>query len=183
MSTLMQKAKIVQNCYIVRDLEAACARLHNIYGIGPFLGGQESQLTDHVYRGTATDPIRIRGVFVQSGDLNVELVQLMSDAPSAFHDLFPNGEEGFHHVAVFCDDYDKERDAFAAAGYPVASEFTAVGQKICYVDARNPLGHMIELYPENPVIRNMYQATIDAANTWDGKHLIIPWDTAIRPAS
>jgi hypothetical protein len=90
--------------------------------------------------------------------------------------MFAAGAEGFHHVAMFCDDYVARRDAFAAEGFEVASEFTvSFGAQICYVDARATLGHMIELYPESDIIRGMYQQTRDAARDWDGKELIIPW--------
>lgn len=176
----MRKAPgaIVQNCYIVRDLEAACARMNRLYGIGPFVGGGEGVgvLDKHVYRGRPAPPIRIRGVFVQSGDLNIELVQLVSTTPSAFHDMYPGGGEGFHHVAMFCDDYEADRDRFVAEGMPVASEFeTAFGARICYIDARETLGHMIELYPENAIIRGMYAQARDASVGWDGDRLIIPW--------
>ena len=168
--------QVVQNCYVVRDLEAACARLHRLYVIGPFLGGGEAVLGDHVHRGRAEAPIEIRGVFVQSGELNIELVQLLSTTPSAFRDMFADGAEGFHHVAIFCDDYVARREAFRREGYEVASEFTvSFGAQICYIDARATLGHMIELYPENAIIRGMYQQARDAARTWDGQQLIIPW--------
>jgi hypothetical protein len=121
-------------------------------------------------------PIRLRGVFVQSGDLNIELIQILSDAPSAFHDMYSAGREGFHHVALFCDDYEGERDAWVGAGYPVASEFTVPwGANICYIDARSHFGHMIELYPEDAIIRGMYQQARDAMNGWDGTRLIVPW--------
>lgn len=158
------------------DLEAACARLHRRYGIGPFVGGGEGVLDHHRYRGEPTPPIRIRGVFVQSGELNIELLQLVSTTPSAFHDMFPDGGEGFHHTAIFCADYERTRDDWAAAGAPVASEFqTAFGAKICYVDARRDHGHMVELYPEHPVIRAMYREAREAAARWDGRELIVPW--------
>ena len=172
----MRHARIVQNAYVVPDLDLACQQMHRLVGIGPFLGGQAGELRDHVYRGHSAAPIRYRSVFVQSGELNVELIQLLSAAPSAFHDMFPNGGQGLHHVAVFCDDYARQRDAFVAAGYPVASEFMAgVGAQICYIDARAVLGHMIELYPEHPAIRRRYQQTRDAAAQWDGLQLIQPW--------
>ena len=167
---------IVQNCYVVRDLDEACARLGALYGIGPFVGGGEGTLDNHVHRGAPAPPIRIRGVFVQSGDLNIELVELLSDAPSAFHDMYPDGGEGFHHNAMFCPDYTATRDAFVAAGMPVASEFvTAFGAKICYMDARATHGHMIELYPEDATIRAMYARARSAAEDWDGRDLIVPW--------
>ncbi len=169
-------AAIVQNCYVVRDLEAACARLHRLYGIGPFVGGATAQLDNHVYRGRAVDPIVLRGVFVQSGDVNLELVELLSTGPSAFHDMYPDGSEGFHHVAIFCNDYAAERDRFVADGLAVASEFTvSFGPSICYIDARSDLGHMIELYPEDAIIRAMYAQARDAARDWDGRELIVPW--------
>lgn len=166
----------VQNCYVVPDLEAACQRFHALYNIGPFVGGTEAVLEHHEYRGEAAEPIRLRGVFVQSGDLNVELVQILSDGPSAFHDMYASGEGGFHHAALFCDDYEATRDELVAAGMPLASEFTTIfGTKICYLDARDTLGHMIELYPENAIIRDMYRQARDAAKDWDGRDLIIPW--------
>lgn len=167
--------KIVQNCYVVRDLEAACARFHGLLGIGPFVGGVEAILSDHHYRGQPAEPIRLRGVFVQSGDLNIELVQILSTGPSAFHDMFPDGGEGLHHVAMFCDDYEAERDRLVAAGCPVVSEFEAVGAHICYIDARDTLGHFIELYPEHPTIRAMYAQPVEEARNWDGQNLIVPW--------
>lgn len=166
----------VQNCYVVADLDASCRRMHDLYGIGPFIGGKEVVLDNHVYRGTAAEPVRLRGVFVQSGDHNIELVELLSDAPSAFHDMFARGQEGFHHAAVFADDYEATRDRFVAAGMPVASEFTvSFGAMICYLDARDTLGHMIELYPENDIIRGMYRQTREEAQAWDGRDLIVPW--------
>jgi len=168
--------EIVQNCYVVRDLEEACARFHALYGIGPFVGGVEAELGDHVHRGRQAPPIRLRGVFVQSGPLNIELVQILSDGPCAFTDMVPAGAEGFHHVALFCPDYEATRDAWVAAGYEVASEFgTAFGARICYIDARADMGHMIELYPEHPVIRAMYRQAREAPRGWDGRDLIIPW--------
>lgn len=176
MTTLLSRAAIVQNAYVVNDIEEACHRLHKIYGIGPFLGNQKTALAGVMHRGEPAPDIEITGVFVQSGDLNIELVQQHSSGPSAFRDMFPKGKQGFHHVAVFCDDYEAERDAFVAAGYPIASEFDSrVGCKICYVDTTATLGHMVELYPENEVIRAMYAQTRAAADTWDGKDLIRPF--------
>jgi hypothetical protein len=178
MTPLLQQARIVQNAYVVPDLEQACRQMHQLYGIGPFVGGQPAELRAHAYRGQPAPAIRFRSVFVQSGELNVELVQVLSPGPSAFHDMFGADQQGLHHVAVFCTDYARERDAFVQAGYPVASEFTAgVGAQICYVDTRPVLGHMIELYPEHPAIRAKYQQARDAAAHWDGQTLIIPWAT------
>lgn len=167
---------IVQNCYIVSDLEQACVRFHEMLGVGPFIGGRAAVLHDHCYRGEPAAPISFRAVFVQSGDIVIELIQLVSAAPSAFHDMYGDGGEGLHHTAMFCSDYERERDALAAAGYPIASEFTvSFGARICYIDTRCILGHMMELYPPDPRIHAMYRRTREASEHWDGGDLIIPW--------
>ena len=167
---------IVQNAYVVANLERGCDRFHRLFGVGPFVGGAEWVLADHVYRGQPADPIRICGVFVQSGPLNIELVELVSNGPSAFHDMF-GGErrEGLHHSAVFADDYEAAKQRFVAQGFPVASEFSYADRRICYIDARPLLGHMIEIYPEMPLIRGMYAQARDAALARPGELAILPW--------
>jgi hypothetical protein len=166
----------VQICYVVPNLEQACAEFHAMFGIGPFIGGGEVVLDRHTYRGEAADPIVVRGVFGQSGDLNVELLELVSTSPSAFRDVFPGRQGGVHHAAIFCDDYVQARDGFSDRGMSIVSEFeTDFGARICYIDTRERLGHMLELYPENDIIRGMYARTRYEAEHWDRAKLIIPW--------
>lgn len=170
------KLDYVQICYVVENLEVACENFHAMFGIGPFIGGGEVILDRHVYRGQVADPIVLRGVFAQSGDMNIELVELVSTGPSAFRDMYPGRQHGVHHAAIFCEDYAETRDRLVAQGMPVASEFeTAFGAKICYIDARERIGHMLELYPENAIIREMYARTRFEAAHWDGSQLIVPW--------
>lgn len=181
LSPLLPASAIVQNCYVVADLDQACRAFHDAFGIGPFMGGDPFALEEHSYRGEAQPPIRARGAFVQSGDLNIELIQILSDGPSAFHDMFPRpGAGGLHHAAMFADDYEARQAQFVAAGYPVVSEFrvVALDARICYLDTRPLLGHMIELYPENAGIRAMYAQARAAAQRWDGGRLIVPWGEA-----
>lgn len=168
--------KFVQICYVVPNLEQACADFHAMFGMGPFIGGGEVILDRHTYRGETADPIVLRGVFAQNGDMNVELVELVSAGPSAFRDMFPGRQYGVHHAAIFCDDYTQVRDGFSARDMVVASEFeTVFGARICYIDARERIGHMLELYPENEIIRDMYARTRFEAERWDRAKLIIPW--------
>ncbi len=171
-----QPVDFVQQCYITRDLEGACRRLSALLGAGPFLGGGELVLDQHVYRGRLAGPIRLRGVFGCAGETNLEILQILSDGPCAFTDMFPGGGEGMHHTAHFCTDYVAERDRLVEAGFPVASEFTMIfGAKICYIDTRAALGHMIELYPDHAVIRDMFAQARDAAQGWDGTGLMRPF--------
>lgn len=169
---------LVQMAFLVRDLEAGCAALNRTYGWGPFLGGTEGVLADHVYRGQSADPIRIRGVFVQTGDINVEVIEVVSEAPSAFHEMLrADGQPVLHHCATFAADYEGTRDHMVAQGYPVVSEFGFAGHRICYVDTRPLLGYMTEIYPDLPIIRAMYAETVEATAARPGDPAITPFTT------
>jgi hypothetical protein len=169
---------LVQMAFLVPNLEEGCAALNRTYGWGPFLGGTEGVLADHVYRGEPADPIRIRGVFVQTGIINVEVIEVVSDAPSAFHEMLrADGLPVLHHCATFAADYEGVRDHLVAQGYPVVSEFGFAGHRICYVDTRPLLGYMTEIYPNLPVIRAMYAETVEATKARPGDPAITPFAT------
>jgi hypothetical protein len=174
MRSLLKRARVVQNAYVVGDLEASCRRLYRLFGIGPFVGNRVARFTDHRYRGRDVEPIELKAIFVQSGEIVIELIQVLSAGPSAFHDMYAPGEGGLHHVAIFTDRYESERDAFVGAGYPVASEFLGAPPdcRVSLVDTRPDLGHMVELYPDHPAIREFYAATRAAADAWDGRFAI-----------
>jgi len=49
----------------------------------------------------------------QSGSIQIEMVSQLNRAPSAYHDTVPEGGAAFHHVALYCHDYDADlRDEF-----------------------------------------------------------------------
>ncbi len=169
--TLLDRARIVQNAFVVNDLAAACRRWNHIYGIGPFLASRHFVLQMD-YAGARVD-VELAGAFVQSGDIVIELLQQLNDVPSPFRQMFLPGHEGLHHVAVFAKNFEQERDRFKAAGFKIAGEFEYVaGCPICYIDTSAALGHMIELYTDHEAVRTMYAASRNAAETWDGVNLI-----------
>lgn len=170
------ETKIVQNAYVTDDLHGTCDRLFREYGIGPYILASDLQLGEHRYRGTPEEPIILDAAFAQSGDLNIEIIQVKSSGPSAFSDMFGGNVGGLHHVAYFCDDYYAERDRLKSLGYPVASEFSiGEGLEICYVDTRALFGHMVELYPRDELLVGLYSRVKNLRHQWDGQELLIPW--------
>jgi len=168
---VLQNARIVQNAYVVNDLEEACRRWHGVYGVGPFIGSRRFVL-EMDYRGRRVD-VEMAGAFAQSGDVVLELLQQLNDVPSPFRQLFPQGREGFHHVAAFCDDYAETRARAQAAGFEIAGELDyAPGCRICYIDTSAVLGHMVELYTDHPAVRDLYAAVRAASQDWDGAELL-----------
>lgn len=168
--------EIVQNAYVVGDLGVAARGFGAALGIGPFVGGGEIELSRHVYRGRAAAPIRLLGAMAQSGAMNIELVQLLSEGPCAFSEMFGGGAQGFHHVAAFAADYAGTVARLEGLGMAVVSAFEVPwGAPVCYLDARAAMGHMIEIYPEDATIRAMYAQVRDAAAGWDGAATFVPW--------
>lgn len=169
---------IAQLCYVVADLDEACRRFHEAFGMGPFVGGTPFSLEHHRYCGQPSEPIRLRGAFGWSAGLCIELVEVHSDTPSAFNDMRDgSGATFLHHVATFVDDYAAARERCAQAGYPVVSEFAipALDVEICYVDTRALCGHMLEIYPENAGVRAMYEQARRISGDWSAGSLIVPW--------
>ena len=170
--------KLIQNAYVVNDIDAAITRWHALWGLGPFFVRRHIVMQQVMYRG-APSSIDISAVYVQAGPVQVELVQQHCTTASAFRDMFPAGQEGFHHVAVLPDDYDRTLADYAALGYPVATEVrTASGRGAAFIDTRPLLGHMVEVYIPGDGIQNLYRSVAAAAASWDHKVLTIELDPA-----
>ena len=172
MESLLKGAKIIQNAYVVDNLEEAIERWTKLYGIGPWVIMPHVIGQNLTYRGEPSE-LDFSAGFVQSGEINIELIEQHTDGPSAFRDMFAPGEEGFHHVAIISDDYEGDKARFEAAGCPVATEFSlAQDSGIAFIDTRKMLGHMVELYQNEASINRLYSVIRQAAENWDGETLI-----------
>jgi hypothetical protein len=172
MESLMKGAKIIQNAYVVDNLEEAMERWTKLYGIGPWVILPHVIGQNLTYRGEPSE-LDFSAGFVQTGEINIELIEQHTEGPSAFRDMFAPGEEGFHHVAIISDDYEGDKARFEAAGCPVATEFSSGPDSgIAFIDTRKLLGHMVELYQNEAAINGLYSVIRQAAENWDGETLI-----------
>lgn len=174
MTSVLPALRIVQNAYVVDDIERACHRFHQLYRTGPFLVMGIHPMQDVVYRGAPTEVIT-EAAFGWAGDIMIELISQHSDSPSAYREAFPKGTEGLHHVAAFAVDYAAELRAFAEQGYEVVMEMGVGDARISYIDTRSTAGHMVELYPDSDALRGIYDRVRNASGEWDGKDLMIPF--------
>lgn len=162
---------MIQNAYVVNDIDEAIERWHALWDIGPFFVRRHITMAQVLYRG-APSRIDISAVYVQAGPIQVELVQQHCDSPSAFRDMYPAGSEGFHHVAVQPRDYRQLLDSYAARGFAVATEVrTASGRGAAFIDTRPMLGHMMEVYLSGEGTLALYRMVAEAAASWDRKQL------------
>jgi hypothetical protein len=167
----MEYGSIIQNAFIVNDLEAAMHHWHTMFGTGPFLVTEHIQFDRVVYRGAEVE-LDISVALAQSGDMQIELIQQHSDGPSCYRDSYAPGEEGFHHVAILCKDHKAVCQRYADAGIVAATEIGSGDQRIAYMDARARIGVMVELYPDTDGIRGLFDRVRDIHEGWDGKKLV-----------
>jgi hypothetical protein len=168
-----ERQSIVQLAYHVGDLDGAMERWRRTMGIGPFLVRRHIALDKVLYRGAAST-LDISAAHAQSGDIQIELIQQHCSAPSAFRDMFAEGEEGLHHVALFPEDHQEMVAHYNRLGYATATDLiTAEKRGAAYVDTRSMLGHMVEIYRVNDSLIQFYEAIAKASDGWDGERLAI----------
>jgi catechol 2,3-dioxygenase-like lactoylglutathione lyase family enzyme len=159
---------IMQNAYVVNDVEEAAWRWVKTMGVGPFLINRHLQIGDPFHRGQPGG-LDFSIAIAQAGPVQIELIQQHCDSPSCYRDLYPRGREGFHHVAVVVDDYDAQLAHYAAAGFQIASGGVMGDMRFCYVDTSASIGNMVELVEDKPLMRAFMAAVAGAAETWDGR--------------
>ncbi len=163
--------EIIQIAYVVKDLEEAATRFMRIMGVGPFFVLENPKISDGLYRGHPSD-VQFSTAISHAGDVQVELVAQHCDSPSCYRDLIPEGEEGFHHIAVIVDDYQAEIDRYANLGFDVASSGRMGDMEFSYVDTSQSILGMTEVLQSRPFIEQYFENLHKACETWDGSRPI-----------
>ena len=162
-----ERMALLQNCWVVADLDDAMERWLSM-GVGPFFR-RDSDYPDALYRGRP-EPLAFKAALAQAGPVQIELIQQTSKGPSAYRDMVPEGQSGFHHMCRIVHNVGEEIRRLRARGIEMASEFRSVGgAQVAYADTRNELGCMLELVPAEPVLINLFRDVAEAARYWDGR--------------
>ncbi|MDA0339215.1 MAG: VOC family protein [Proteobacteria bacterium] len=159
--------QFLQAAWIVNDLEQAVERWLKTTRVGPFFIIPHVSVENALYRGTPTT-IDFSGALAQAGPMQIELIQQHSDTPSAYRDTFAPGQEGFHHVCGFIEDFDAEVEHYRQQDSPLAFEGAFGDMRFGYVDTRASVGFMTEVIEDRDSIRQMFKMVADAAIDWDG---------------
>ena len=165
--------------FVVRDLDAAVRHWTGVLGIGPFLfleNGTGRPPGPSRYRG---DEVRIemRLAFGQVGDVQVELIEQVNDAPSPYRDFLASGREGLQHLGYCVPDHEDACRRLEAAGYRPELVIPIAGQDrpIVYYGAPDMIGAMIELTPWR--WRRAREAVAARLAAWTGGDPLIRHDT------
>lgn len=168
-SDLIAGLPVRQVAYFVQDVRAAAAAHATLFGSGPFFVADHIPLRRADHRGTP-GTLDHSSAYGQWGVLMVEFVQQNDDGPSVFRDLYPDGGEGLHHLAIIVDDLAAARGQFEAAGIGCALHAEMMdGFTFLMMDAVKRYGHFIELYEGGARLTGFYDFVAKAARGWDGR--------------
>jgi hypothetical protein len=165
----LRDRRFMQLCWVVPDIRAAMDNWTRTAGVGPFFFFEDVSFEDGRYRGRPAQMAKHQAAIAQAGDVQIELVCQTVDEPSIWRDVVPAGQGGFHHMALYCEDYQAMRDAYTADGYEVAYEGLMMGHRTCWIDTSRSLGFMVELVTKNPTADYVFGQIRAAAEGWDGQ--------------
>lgn len=168
----LDKTPVRQIAYFVPDVVAAARAHMATFGSGPYYVAEHIPLTSNFYRGTP-QPLDHSSAYGQWGDVMVEFVQQNNEGPSVFRDLYPDGGQGLHHVALIVNDIRKAMADYEAAGYSAALYAeVAPGVGFAMMDCVATLGHFVELYEPTPQLLAVYDLVRTSAVDFEGEEPI-----------
>ncbi len=164
-----ENTPVRQIAYFVPDVVAAARAHMETFGSGPFYVAEHIPLTLSLYRGQPAE-LDHSSAYGQWGDVMVEFVQQNNDGPSVFRDMYPDGAQGMHHVALIVEDMKAAMRRFEAAGHATGLYAeVAPGVGFAMMDCVESLGHFVELYEPTPPLLAVYDLVRSAAQDFDGR--------------
>lgn len=170
---------VTQLGFVVRDIEATLDHWVQVMGVRPFLFCTEGSGRDPLptlYRGTEVK-VQTRLAFGFVGDVQIELIEQVNDAPSPYRTFIDAGHEGLQHLGYWVEDHEASCRRVEAAGY--VAEYLIQGpnrpRPVVYYRSPSLLGPMLELVP--PELRRNRQAVLEMARNWSGGDPLVRYAT------
>jgi hypothetical protein len=174
-----QGERVEQIAFVVPDIDAAMSHHAAMFGSGPYFLNHIVD-GDCIYRG-APSKLNVKFALGQWGDVQLEFIENVDDAPSLFRELnvADSPRSVFHHVCLLPASLSESISSFAAQGFPVVSDMTTpVGTRIVMVDTVDRYGHFVELHERSPHVDRVYANIRRASEEFDGERLVRPFSEA-----
>jgi hypothetical protein len=155
----------VQLAFVVDDVIESARQWADLYGAGPFYVLPRRALAG-TYRGRPSQ-VETRIGVSQLGPLQVELIEVRSEEPSAY-DEPPRSGPGPHHLATVTERYDAAMAHYGRLGRPAVMELESGGARIAYVDTRAAVGLYTEVIEHSDTFVRALRGTARACASWDG---------------
>ncbi|MDE2422505.1 MAG: VOC family protein [Gammaproteobacteria bacterium] len=161
---------IAQNGYVVRDIHQAMDHWINVLGVGPWFFVERVQIDKFTYRGQPSS-IEMSVAMANSGDIQIELIQQLNDAPSMYLDFLAAGHEGLQHISYWTNEYQDLYDKALSLGYNVGQEGQIGGEqgRFAYFDSQgHQPGTVIEISDLSGPKRAIFDYIKKASIGWNG---------------
>jgi Glyoxalase/Bleomycin resistance protein/Dioxygenase superfamily len=170
---LLMTRDYMQQAWVVQSLAVAMRHWTEVCGVGPFFVMEHVPMENLTYRGKPAK-LDCSIAIAQAGRTQVELIEQHCDNPSIYRDLVPKGHSAFHHVAVICEDYDRDLAHCQSLGYAEGATGSFGDMRFAYIDTSRDLDCVIELLEDKASIRDHFKMIADAAVDWDGRDPVRP---------
>lgn len=170
---------VIQNGYVVRDIEAAMRHWIEVLGVGPWFYVEHLPVSDFRYKGQPS-PVDMSLALANSGSLQLELIQQHNEAPSLYRDFLNAGHEGLQHLGYGTKNYDADLARLLDAGYAIGHSGTIDGRgPFVYLLTEAHPGTIVELFDLRGSRERIFAGIAEAARHWDGRDPIrTTWPTA-----
>ena len=160
---------VIQNGYVVRDIDAAMRHWIDVLGVGPWFYIDQLPVPDFEYNGQPS-PVHISLALANSGPLQLELIQQRNDAPSLYLDFLNAGHEGLQHLGYGTYQFDTDLAQLLEAGYRVGHSGSVSGRgRFIYLLTAGHPGTIVELFDMSQGRDRVFAGIAAAARDWDGQ--------------
>jgi len=161
----MKPLIIRQMGYVTDDIEASALAWVKTMGAGPFFVLPGMGFQSWTYLGEPQE-MTLDIAFGQVGDMMIELIRPNGPWPNVYGNSMPTGCMPHHHGVLVGD---VEASARSMSGEAITRAELSADTELRYFDCRDKTGLFIELITDNDESRGFFAASIEAADSWDGK--------------
>lgn len=160
---------VMQNGFVVDDLEAAIDHWTRVMHVGPFFLFERIAFAECWYRDRPATDIDLTVAIAYWGDVQIELIQQRNDVASIYTDFRARQGSGLQHMGVITESVGRDLELLARQGVqPVQHGRTVAGMRFAYVNTDFHPGGMIELIEAGPQGLSFFEKMRIAALGWDG---------------
>jgi glyoxalase/bleomycin resistance protein/dioxygenase superfamily protein len=160
---------VMQNAFVVPDLERAIEHWTQVMGVGPFFLFEHIVFSEYVFRGRPVKPMDLTIAIAYWQDLQIELVRQLDDSPSIYTEFEAAHDSGLHHMGVMSLALDADLAELARRGVRPVQQGSLPGMRFAYIATDHHPGGMIELIEATRGARALFERMRDAARSWDGR--------------
>jgi len=160
---------VMQNAFLVDDLERAIEHWTRVMGVGPFFLFEHIGFRNLMFRGRPAGPLDLTVAIAYWDDLQIELIRQHDNTPSIYTEFAAARGSGMHHMGVMSNALDVDLAELARQGVQPVQRGCAAGMRFAYVETDQHPGGMIELIEASAGARAFFARMREAARDWDGR--------------